>query len=444
MASDLNELFTSTFFNFFNHLDEAGIDYVLLGQFNENIDSIDSDIDFMVSDKDFKKLDIVFNNINSIGSLRLVQVLRHEITAAYYVISIEGAQGFKLMALDACSDYRKNGVLWLKSEQVLKNRKKNKAGFWVPSDQDNFKYYLIKRIEKQSIAKQHLEYFEACISLNLDDYRTSLQELFGVVYAKKVEKAILSLDLKWFETELKTLAHKLRQNKPKQTMLTLFNSYLSEQKRKLSRIIEPTGIVITMLGPDGSGKSTILNFVVENFHEAFRKTKLFHLRPHFGKQSSGQSVENPHAQKPRSSFAGLSKLIYFLVDYWYGWIRYVLPNKFESTLIIFDRYYHDMSVDSYRYRLPNNFRFAKWSQVFVPKPDIWFIFIAPPPVLVERKGEVTLSEAEKQVEKYSSLKTELNNAFLIDTNSEMQKTLHQVQTQLLSELENRAKKKLKI
>ena len=55
---------------------------------------------------------------------------------------------------------------------------------------------------------------------------------------------------------------------------------------------------------------------------------------------------------PRSTVASLGKLIYWLVDCWFGYLMTIRPALANSQLVIFDRYLPDMLVDPLRYRLP--------------------------------------------------------------------------------------------
>lgn len=444
MSQGITNKCIEMFYEFCNVLEQNKIDYVLLGNVNGYPETIDSDVDFMVSEASFKKLEALFSKKNALGSARLLQVLRHEISATYYVFGMPFEAGLACIALDACHDYRIDGQLWLKSKRVLHNKIKNSNGLWVPSIKDNFKYYLIKRVVKSSFDVEHLEYFQSLFESNEKACRLALEELFSEELSQTVEKAIQTGSLHWFQSNNQKLLVDACNHNHMESKLDAWSSKVKNMQRKWSRAFNPTGLVIAVLGPDGSGKSTIIDFVMDSIRDAFRKTQYYHLRPHFGKVNAGMSVANPHAQSPRPFFFGILKLILFTLDYWFGWLRFIWPKKVSSTLIVFDRYYHDMLVDSYRYRLPNNFRLTSVFELFIPKPDIWLVLTAPAQVLVDRKGEVSLSVAIEQVKKYEALQQNLKSAYLIDTNVEIEKTCEQVLSVLLSKLEKNALRQIKV
>ena len=62
----------------------------------------------------------------------------------------------------------------------------------------------------------------------------------------------------------------------------------------MSRMVQPTGLLVAMLGADGAGKSTVLAQVEDDLAPAYRRTKRYHLRPHFGRVTAdGPAVVDP-------------------------------------------------------------------------------------------------------------------------------------------------------
>ena len=47
----------------------------------------------------------------------------------------------------------------------------------------------------------------------------------------------------------------------------------------LRRVLQPTGCWIAFMGPDGCGKSLVINAVGTEFAPSFRTTRYYHLRP---------------------------------------------------------------------------------------------------------------------------------------------------------------------
>lgn len=200
-------------------------------------------------------------------------------------------------------------------------------------------------------------------------------------------------------------------------------SRVQEWLRIFRRVTRPTGFVVAILGPDGSGKTTVIEHIEKEFACAFRGIRRFHLRPHFGRAAGGTTVSDPHAQDPRGRLASCLKIGMFVADYWSSWLRQVMPSKIRSTLIVFDRYYHDLLVDRRRYRLPERFALPRWMSSLIPQPDLWLVLDAPAEQLVARKGEISLESARSLTTAYAALAHRLPNAVVIDSGGSVEQTL---------------------
>lgn len=183
-------------------------------------------------------------------------------------------------------------------------------------------------------------------------------------------------------------------------LFRFFNKSLSTKKNSQ----KPTSMMVSFLGPDGSGKSTIID-AVTSADIPFVTNDYFHLKPLKKKISSDVSemVTDPHKYPPYSAIKSYSKLLLFVYQYNMGWIKNILPLENKSSLIIFDRYYDDLLVDSRRYRYGGSLEIAKLVRFFIPQPEIYFVLVADPKVIYKRKQEVAFEELERQVVAYESL-----------------------------------------
>ena len=68
--------------------------------------------------------------------------------------------------------------------------------------------------------------------------------------------------------------------------------------------------IIAFLGPDGSGKTTIIKLLKKKISKKNISSKQYHLFPHFFENRKTIIVKNPHAKKPRSKFLSLIKTDY--------------------------------------------------------------------------------------------------------------------------------------
>jgi thymidylate kinase len=221
----------------------------------------------------------------------------------------------------------------------------------------------------------------------------------------------------------------------------------SELARRVRRWSKPTGLWIAVLGPDGSGKSTVIDRLEAALEPAFRRTARFHLRPHLLKGTSAAEKPNtdPHGQRPRGLLASALKLIYFWADYTLGyWLR-VRPQLVRSTLVIFDRYFCDLLIDPRRFRSNGPRWLTRAIAAVIPMPDLLLILDAPAEVLQARKQEVPLEESARQVEAYRAFAgsgAARGQAELVDAASPVEDVVHACAERVLSLMAQRTAERL--
>ena len=163
------------------------------------------------------------------------------------------------------------------------------------------------------------------------------------------------------------------------------------------------GVTVAFLGPDGSGKSTVIEGLKQQ-NTSFDSYHYFHLKP-FPKKNDEQQVPvtDPHQSEPYGLIKSYVKLLFFIIQYNWGWFKYILPLKRKRSLIIFDRYYDDILVDYKRYRYGGRIAIAKFIRRFIPKPDLYCILTADAKIINSRKQEVPIKELQRQINAYRNL-----------------------------------------
>jgi thymidylate kinase len=177
-----------------------------------------------------------------------------------------------------------------------------------------------------------------------------------------------------------------------------------------------TNRFIVFLGPDGSGKSSVMNAVYEGLKKEGYEAHTFHLRAPLRNDSdvAQAPVVDPHGKRQYSQWLSTIKLFYLIFYYWCGYFFKVRPLLKRNTVVVFDRYYHDMLVDPKRYRYGGSMWLARLAGKLIPNPGLWILFDAPPEILQSRKQEVPFAETVRQRKEYLKQIKEMKNGVVVD------------------------------
>jgi thymidylate kinase len=372
--------------------------YCLLGAANDLPAAVHSDIDFMVSVADFERLPLILSSVAEAAGFRLVQALRHETTACYFVLARSEPGRVLYLHPDAAADYRRSGRTWLRAEAMLARRRSNARGFSIPAAADNFHYYLVKSINKERLEERQAQELGRLFSEDPQGCSEVLALRFGRASAGRLATACTTGAWQPVFDTARALNEEMMARVPADGLGTR----VREMRRRLLRWARPTGLWIAVLGPDGSGKSTVLAQLEGALAPGFRRTARFHLRPRLlGGTGAGEAAStDPHGQRPRGIFASTLKLLYLWADYVLGyWVR-VRPQLVRSTLVLFDRYFADLLIDPMRFRHTGPRWLVRLVGALMPMPDLLLILDAHAEVLQARKQEVTVEESARQAEAY--------------------------------------------
>lgn len=427
----------------------AGMPYCILAGYDRFPQHIPSDVDFMVAPEWNARLACLVASIAESSGARLIQHLQHETTAGYFVLARLNGANITYLHPDSSCDYRRSGRNWLRAETVLENCRRHAQGFWIPSVADAFSYYLIKKLDKGSL--NAVQAAELSMRYNEDPNacHERLYALLSAPEAQLLETALAgatSFDATPWHTvrmRIQPLKQALHAKAAAIPWRERWSDCLKDMQRLWLRLRQPTGLRIVFLGPDGSGKSTVIAALQQQLSQAFRRVEYRHLLPgKLPKAGLAQTVTNPHAKPLRGRLGSLAKLLHFWSLYQLGSLLWLYPRHVRSTLVIFDRYYQDLLADPARYRYGGSLALARYLGRWLPQPDLVFILDAPVELLQSRKQEVPPAESLRQREAYRVLITEFRHAHIVDTSQPLEQVVGNVLTQVVDFLEQRTANRL--
>ena len=143
---------------YFVWLEQRGISAAVLHGWEDAFEGEISDVDYVMDAAAFRDVAASVNKYCAESGWRLCQVLRHEDTAAFCVCSAIDDPGC-VVALDACSDYQRNGFVFLNSNELLQERLPLGWGGFRLSPAMELRYRFIKAAAKGKPADEVIPVF---------------------------------------------------------------------------------------------------------------------------------------------------------------------------------------------------------------------------------------------------------------------------------------------
>jgi thymidylate kinase len=192
---------------------------------------------------------------------------------------------------------------------------------------------------------------------------------------------------------------------------------------KLIRYISRPAPFITLLGPDGSGKTTIAQELIKAFKNTTVDSEYIYLGSK--NQTLSNKVKNKlrinkNTEKPktgRTVARDIIAVLYHLIRYCLTYFKKVYPLQTRRTIVIGDRYYFDLFSSSW-YSIPGLVK-----KVFIKSminPNKTFLLVNEPENIYERKQERTVQEIESQIKRYREMGVYLKNYEEIYTNDSIE------------------------
>ena len=182
-----------------------------------------------------------------------------------------------------------------------------------------------------------------------------------------------------------------------------------------------SSIIVSFMGVDGSGKSTLIELLRKKLKNKFRKIKYIHLRPYLILLDKSIVQSNPHNSKATwPVLLNFVRILYWLIIYRFFFHLFANNSK---QIIIFDRYAHDLMIDPIRYKFNLPINIAKFILDLFPNPNLWIVVNAPIKVLEKRKKELPTKELKRQIRTYLNFAKQRKNSIVVNTNNSVQSCL---------------------
>jgi len=404
----------------FRLLNESGVRYCIIHSWEALPQNLHSDLDLAVHPGDKERI------ISIIESLKWCNYTAYHwnnyITKGHsFYFYWNAGYAMNTVAVDLIFEHRRAGMILASGEEFVAGRVRH-GDFWIASPEMEFSYLLVKKAAKGKASfSQALRLKQLLESLG----RARAEEIAGEIFGGGLKAQIAEACAGGSIDELfQNLKGKAWQAPDSQNGLRKTRFWMGECRRALWRISHPTGVLLSVLGPDGVGKSTVLEGLAAEFVVPLRRRYLFHWRPQLlAKRKDNRPVTDPHGQSPRGSLASMAYLTAFFADCWAGYLFVIKPRLVRSGFVQFDRYFHDVLVDPRRYRYGGPKWFAALLSRLLPEPDLVIVLDANEDLIFSRKTELTRAEIQRQRQAYAELRFQRAKKVYVRTDSGIQPTL---------------------
>lgn len=425
---------------FLNKLVEHNVNYIWIHSYNEL--KGDDDVDIVIDKQSFKNAEKIFNKVADDLELKLIQLLQHESGAKCFVLYYGENQPLFLQ-IDPCTDYMRNGRILLSAEEILSG-KISKDDIFIARPDIEAIYIILKKTLKKEFKPYSKKRIMEIYAEFPEQVEKQLLRFFNNEFTQKMIKAFQTNDWSFIEINITRLRKNIIIKTLFKNPLSTAEYWLKEMVRIVKRILRPTGFVVVIQGPDGSGKSTISSKLMDSLNKGFRHVKEYHWRPGVLPQISKvvktdhlQDIFNPHKLPVQNSFISLIRIIYYWLDFVLGYLIKIHWRKIRSTFIVFDRYFYDFYIDPRRFRLSLPNGFIKLLTKLVPSPDLIIVLKSSPVEIHSRKKDLPIQEIEKQYQKIDDLFLNNNIAVTVDSSHGIDKMVKESNEIIISELEKR-------
>lgn len=417
----MNKIEKDCLISFFKSINKT-FDYVVMRNADElPFDNFSNDIDILIDEKKYKSFEYQMNKVFVNHGFDRVERSSFHGIECYTFYNIKNEQPYSLK-IDLFFNYEGGGVIYYKFEDVIKFKCKNKNGIFIFNPKVESYLTILKTLAagglpKEKYLKEFLHYntvdkselLNKCVSPTLKNY------LLDIINTRK-NPLIISRKKIIFQTLLRNII-----SSPIKSFSRLFQHYKIEIMRAFKK-----QYFIVIVGPDGSGKTTLIDKIKSDSSNIFRSSKnrfkVFHHRPHLlpnishiFKKELNEKEEfdlnfNPHSDKLSNPVLSFFKLIYYAFDYIIGYITILIPMQREDKFVIFDRYFFDFIVDQKRSAIRINKSLAILIYKYIiPKPNQVFFIKVDAQKAHDRKKELPVKSIEEINYKYDLLSKSLKN-----------------------------------
>src|SRR5439155_5843752 len=299
--------------------DAADVPYCILHGHQSLPHEVTSDVDMLVAREMIPQrlAELLRSSRNRIGA-DLVQWFSD--SAHFNVLASRGTQNEPpaLLQLHVSTDYQVSDRVVFSGEEILRTRRRSENGLWIPSAGAEFTCVLANRLDKAKLDDGRAQLLSALWAEDSQGCQEHLSRILPAGEASLVADAAECCDWTPVLNSIGSMGATMRRRLSAAQPLATLARASRRQLRRLVRWSSPQcGMHLVFLGPDGVGKSTVIDAVQECITPAF-------LHTHYQTFARGilptRPKPTPHALPPRSWPESMVKAAWWFLCYGPGYM----------------------------------------------------------------------------------------------------------------------------
>lgn len=414
--------------SFFLRLEQENVQYCILRNYADLPQNLQGgDIDILVSPEQIDVFDNILVQVSEEYDLIVIQKIRLLTQLKYKLLNRTISLDEPGLAMDVVFGLDWRGLEYLSVEELLTKRRRYKDFYILDQVHEAF-IVVFDRILWGELPKD--KYFSLILD-NMSKCRLEWEILIKEAFGSKISRELVDDIERMRFKRILGYARQLRfrcflKNFLSAPFVSLFR-FSTYHIFQFINYVRYGGIFLAFVGPDGVGKSTLIEKCSDAFSRLRIEPNIFHWRPSLMQPLSAYrkylgGSEGGWLKGTSGTLGSIFRLIYYTFDYIFGYLFCVLPSLKRGEVVIFDRYFYDYLVDPERIRTAFLGPLSKIASLIIPKPDLVIALYANPSNIHKRKPELSEEEIGRQITGFRLLSGFVKTWVSISTDGQAEKS----------------------